>query len=453
MPYSKQPAPKEGPAAWKFAIRALSARNYRLFFTGQSVSLIGTWMTRVATAWLVYRLTKSAFLLGIVGFAGQAPLFFLAPLAGVWVDRWNRHRALVATQVLSMVQSFALAVLALGGWIRLWEILALSVLQGVINAVDMPARQSFVVQMIDKRDDLGNAIALNSTMVNGARLVGPALAGLIIAGVGEGYCFLLDGLSYVAVIVSLLLMRVPPLGIVREPGNVGRELADGWNYAAHFAPIRSILVLLALTSLVGMPYSVLMPVFAGTVLHGGPHTLGFLMGASGLGALAGAVVLAARKSVLGLGRVIVGSSMIFGLSLAAFGFSHVVWLSLLLMVLTGFGMMRQMASSNTVLQTIVEEEKRGRVMSLYSMAFQGMLPFGSLLAGALAAKIGAPHTVSLCGLLCLAGTAWFYRQLPAIRKQLRPIYEDLGIVRPKPAENVVAQGINAATVLRDPPGG
>lgn len=441
------PAETGATRNWRFVLRSLSARNYRLFFSGQSVSLVGTWMTRVATAWLVYRLTRSAFLLGVVGFAGQAPLFLLAPFAGVWVDRWNRHRTLIVTQALSMVQSFALAALALGGWIKLWEIIALSVFQGVVNAFDMPARQSFVVQMIEKREDLGNAIALNSSMVNGARLIGPALAGVIIAVAGEGYCFLLDGISYLAVIASLLAMNIRPLELSRARKNLAHELTEGWKYVAHFAPIRSILLLLALASLVGMPYTVLMPVFAVKVLGGGPHTLGFLMAATGLGALAGAALLAARKTVLGLGRVIVRSSSIFGLALVAFGFSHWLSLSLVLMLFTGFGMMQQMASSNTVLQTIVEEDKRGRVMSLYAMAFQGMLPFGSLLAGSLAAKIGAPHTVALSGLVCIAGSIWFARRLPAIRSGLRPIYRDLGIL---PA---LTEGIESAAVLRNPPAG
>lgn len=441
------PAETGATRNWRFVLRSLSARNYRLFFSGQSVSLVGTWMTRVATAWLVYRLTRSAFLLGVVGFAGQAPLFLLAPFAGVWVDRWNRHRTLIVTQALSMVQSFALAALALGGWIKLWEIIALSVFQGVVNAFDMPARQSFVVQMIEKREDLGNAIALNSSMVNGARLIGPALAGVIIAVAGEGYCFLLDGISYLAVIASLLAMNIRPLELSRARKNLAHELTEGWKYVAHFAPIRSILLLLALASLVGMPYTVLMPVFAVKVLGGGPHTLGFLMAATGLGALAGAALLAARKTVLGLGRVIVRSSSIFGLALVAFGFSHWLSLSLVLMLFTGFGMMQQMASSNTVLQTVVEEDKRGRVMSLYAMAFQGMLPFGSLLAGFLAAKIGAPHTVALSGLVCIAGSIWFARRLPAIRSGLRPIYRDLGIL---PA---LTEGIESAAVLRNPPAG
>ncbi|MDR3703910.1 MAG: MFS transporter [Candidatus Sulfopaludibacter sp.] len=421
------------PARWRLLLRALHARNYRLFFEGQTVSLIGTWMTRVATSWLVYRLTDSAFLLGLTSFASQIPILFLAPFAGVWVDRWNRHRTLVVTQILSMLQSFALAALALTRVITVWEILALVLMQGVINSFDMPARQSFVVQMIERREDLGNAIALNSSMVNGARLIGPAVAGVLIAAVGEGYCFLIDGVSYMAVIASLLAMRVAPAAARAAHRSVGMDLKEGWHYVRESAPIRSVLLFLTLVSLVGMPYTVLMPIFARVILGGGAHTLGFLMAAAGLGALAGAVSLAMRRSVLGLGRVIVWSSSLFGLGLIGFGLSHVLPLSLLAVAVAGFGMMRHMASSNTILQTIVEEDKRGRVMAYYSMSFQGLAPFGSLAAGAIAAKVGAPWTIIGGGALCLAGAAWFAAQLPAIRRAIRPIYQELGILPAVPA--------------------
>ncbi len=421
------------PARWRLLLRALRARNYRLFFEGQTVSLIGTWMTRVATSWLVYRLTNSAFLLGLTSFASQIPILFLAPFAGVWVDRWNRHRTLVVTQILSMLQSFALAALALTHTITVWEILALVLLQGMINSFDMPARQSFLVQMIERRDDLGNAIALNSSMVNGARLIGPAVAGVLIAAVGEGYCFLIDGISYMAVIASLLAMRVAPAAARAQRRGVGTDLKEGWRYVRESAPIRSVLLFLTLVSLVGMPYTVLMPIFARVVLGGGPHTLGFLMSAAGVGALAGAISLAMRRSVLGLGRVIVWSSGLFGLGLIGFGLSHALPLSLLAVAVAGFGMMRHMASSNTILQTIVEEDKRGRVMAYYSMSFQGLAPFGSLAAGAIAAKVGAPWTIVGGGALCLAGAAWFSSQLPAIRRVIRPIYEELGILPAIPA--------------------
>jgi len=389
-------------------------------------------MTRVATSWLVYRLTGSPFLLGLSSFAGQIPILFLTPFSGVWVDRWDRHRTLVVTQALSMLQSFALAALALTGVITVWEIIALMLFQGAINAFDMPARQSFVVQMIERREDLGNAIALNSSMVNGARLIGPAVAGLLIAAVGEGYCFLIDGISYIAVIASLLSMHVPASQAHGERRRLTAEISEGWRYVRESVPIRSVLLFLALISLVGMPYTVLMPVFAGPILHGGPHTLGFLMAAAGVGALAGAITLAMRPSVLGLGRIIIISAAAFGIGLIGLGLSRQLWLSLLAVAAAGFGMMRNMASSNSILQTIVAEDKRGRVMAYYSMSFQGIAPFGSLGAGALAARIGAPWTIVAGGAMCLAGAAWFAWRLPAIRREVRPIYRELGILPPLP---------------------
>lgn len=430
---------------WMFALRALRSRNYRLFFTGQSISLIGTWMTQVATSWLVYRLTGSAWLLGVVGFASRIPTFFLAPFAGVWVDRWNRHRTLIVTQILSMLQSFALAGLALAGIITIQEVIWLGLAQGVINAIDMPARQAFVIQMVEERADLGNAIALNSSMVNAARLLGPSIAGVIIAAVGEGCCFLIDGFSYLAVIASLLAMRIAPVQPRSTEKAIWHELKEGWTYVTHFIPIRSILVLLALISLVGMQYTVLMPIFAAQVLQGGAHTLGFLMGASGVGALAGAMFLATRKNVLGLGRMVPLAAAGFGVGLIALGLSGFLGLSLALMLGIGGAMMIQMAASNTILQTVVEDDKRGRVMSFYSMAFLGMAPFGSLLAGALAHQIGAPRTVMVSGTICIAGAAWFASQLSTIGELVRPIYRTLGII-PE-----IAAGIQNASALQTPP--
>ncbi len=420
-----------------FMLRALGHRNYRLFFSGQSVSLIGTWMTRIATSWLVYRLTGSALLLGVVGFAGQIPSFILAPFAGVLVDRWNRHRLLVATQVLAMIQSLALAILAFTDLINVHYIIWLSVFQGLINAFDMPVRHAFVVEMVERREDLPNAIALNSSMVNATRLLGPSIGGVIIAAVGEGWCFMIDAISYIAVIASLLAMTVTPRMTehLRE-ANVLRQLKEGFTYASRFAPIRDVLLLLALVSLVGMPYTVLMPVFADEVLHGGPNTLGLLMAASGVGALAGAMFLAARKSVLGLGTLIPLTAAAFGVGLRV---------SLALMVLTGLGFMVQMAASNTVLQTIVEEDKRGRVMSFYTMAFMGTAPFGSLLAGSVADRIGAPHTLLFGGAGCIVGALWFAFTLPALRRDVRPIYERIGIL-PE-----MAAGIHTTSELSVPP--
>lgn len=425
----------------KAIFRALQHRNYRLFFGGQGISLLGTWLTRVATSWLVYRLTDSAFLLGVVGFAGQIPTFLLAPLAGVLVDRWNLHRILVVTQTLAMIQSFVLAVLALTGVITVWQIIILNVFQGLINAFDTPARQSFVVEMVEDKKDLSNAIALNSSMFNSARLLGPAAAGVLIAAVGEAICFLIDGLSYLAVIASLLAMTITARKAEKNSPDLLRDLREGFRYVLGFAPFRAILLFLALVSLMGMPYTVLMPVIAKDVLHGDAHTLGFLTAASGLGALAGGVYLASRKSILGLGKIIALAGSGFGFALVAFSLSRFLWLSLLLMLLLGFGMMVQMASSNTVLQTIVDDDKRGRAMSFYAMAFLGMAPFGSLLAGGLAGKIGAPMTIMLGGCACILGAMMFARKLPGLREKVRPIYMRMGII-PE-----VAWGIQAATQI------
>ena len=424
------------------AWRALRHRNFRLFFGGQTISLIGTWMTRIATSWLVYRLTGSALLLGTVSFAGQIPTFLVAPFAGVWVDRLNRRQVLVWTQTLSMIQSFLLAALTFSGHITIPLILTLSVMQGIINAFDMPGRQSFMVEMIGDRADLGNAIAINSSMVNMARLIGPSLAGMLIAATSEGWCFLIDGISYIGVIASLLMMRLNAAAAKRAATSMLMELKEGWSYVAGFLPIRTILSLFAVVSLMGMPFVVLMPIFAANVLHGGPHTLGFLMGAMGVGALISALSLAARKNVRGLIRMIPIAAAVFGLGLIGFGLSHVFWLSMLTVAVAGAGMMQGMAASNTIIQTLVSEDKRGRVMSYYTMAFMGMAPFGSLLAGTLAHNIpptrmwlaggavlaGAQWTVILNGLVVVLGAAWFLTQLPALRRVVRPIYEEMGII-------------------------
>jgi MFS family permease len=418
-----RPATERAATGLAFMLRALDHRNYRLFFIGQGISLIGTWMTQIATSWLIYRLTNSALLLGVVGFVGQIPSFLFAPIAGVIVDRWNRHRLLVATQTLAMAQSLALATLTLTGFVKIWHVIALSAFQGMINVFDMPARQAFVVEMVEKREDLSNAIALNSLMVNAARLLGPSLAGVVIAAVGEAWCFMLDGVSYLAVIASLLLMTLPRAVAERiEEENLFRQFREGWNYIVGFRPIRNILLLLALMSLVGMPYTVLMPIFASDILGGGPYMFGWLMAASGVGALIGALFLAARKTVLGLGKFIPAMAGVFGAGLIAFSFSRALWLSLLLRVVTGLGFMTQMAVSNTLLQTIVEEDKRGRVMSFYTAAVMGTMPFGSLLAGAVAARIGAPHTLLISGICCIAGALWFTKTLPSLRRDVRPIY-------------------------------
>jgi MFS family permease len=429
---SNDSSPRDFSHAW----RALRHRNFRLFFGGQSISLIGTWMTRIATSWLVYRLTKSPLLLGMVGFAGQIPTFLLAPLAGVVVDRMDRRTLLVWTQSLAMVQSLLLAWLTLSHRINIPEVLVLSVMQGFINAFDMPARQSFMVRMVEDRADLSNAIAINSSMVNIARLAGPALAGLLIAATNEGWCFAADGISYIAVIASLLMMRLPVVHEERDTTTMVAQLAEGWTYVVGFLPIRTILLLFALLSLMGWPFMVLMPVFAAQTLHGGPHTLGFLMGAVGVGSLACALTMVMRKTVRGLTKMLPIGASIFGVGLVCFGFSNTLWLSMLMMLVTGFGMMQGLTASNTILQTLVDERMRGRVMSYYTMAFVGMAPFGSLLAGALAHAIGAPRTVIISGIACILGSLWFWSRLRKIRAQIRPIYERLGIV---PQTNLVIE--------------
>ncbi|RJO63521.1 MAG: MFS transporter [Myxococcales bacterium] len=415
------------------ATRALHSRNFRLFFAGQSISLVGTWMQRIAVSWLVYRLSGSAFLLGMVGFFSQIPTFVISPYAGVLADRLDRHRAIVVTQIMSMLQALILATLTLTNHIDVWQVLALSALLGVINGFDIPIRQSFMIEMVDKREDLGNAIALNSFMVNGARLIGPSVAGILIAVAGEGVCFLVNGLSYIAVIASLLAMSLPPHAARAQVATFGKELKDGFSYAFGSLPIRSILLLMALVSLMGMPYMVLMPVVAKDILHGGAHTLGFLTGASGAGALLGAVYLASRPSVVGLVRGLILSAALFGAGLILFSFSTVFWLSLPLLMVVGFAMMTQMAGSNTLLQTLVSDEMRGRVMSFFAMAFMGMAPFGSLLAGSLADWFGAPYALLVCGAACLLGAAWFRHLYPRLREAVAPIYVSKGIL---PAEEL-----------------
>ena len=410
------------------AFRSLKHRNYRLFFAGQGISLIGTWMQQLAMSWLVYRMTNSAFLLGLVGFAGQIPSFLLSPFAGVLADRWDKRRVLVITQTLSMLQAFALAALVLTKTVSVWHIILLGILLGCVNAFDITTRQAFVPDMLEKKEDLGNAIALNSSLFNGARLIGPAVAGILIALVGEGMCFLLNGLSYIAVIAALLMMKIERAPERTQKEGFMREIGQGFSYVFGCTPIRSILLLLALISFTGVPYAVLMPMFAGNILHGGAHTLGFLMAASGLGALAGTIFLASRKNALRLGMTTPAAGAIFGLGLMAFSRSHYMWLSMLLMSVTGFGIMVQMASSNIVLQNIVEDGKRGRVMSFFAMAVMGAVPFGSLLAGGLAGRIGAPATLFACGFCCVLGALLFSSRLPYLKEELEPLYGQKDII-------------------------
>ncbi len=429
----------------KLVLRSLRHRNYRLFFGGQGISLIGTWMQQIALGWLVYRLTDSAFLLGIVGFAGQIPTFILAPLAGVLADRFNRHHIIILTQTLALIQAAILSVLTLTNTIQIWHIIILSVFIGIVNAFDMPTRQSFVVDIVDDKNDLPNAIALNSSMFNAARLVGPTIAGIMISLLGEGLCFLLNAISYIAVIVALLMMHLASKEVIIKKENVLKNLKDGLRYAYKSKPIKVLLLFLGLVSLTGGPYTVLMPIFAKDILKGNANTLGLLFGAVGVGALTGAIYLASRKSILGLGRWIAISAALFAVGLMLFSFSQNLIFSLVLMVLTGFGMMVQMASTNTLLQTLVDDNKRGRVMSLYVMAFMGTAPIGSFVAGTLANNIGAPLTVLTGGFLCLAGTIIYALYLPSLRKHIRPHYIKLGIL-PE-----VSKGLQSATHLNMPP--
>lgn len=414
-------------------LRAFRHRNYQLFFAGQLISLVGTWMQSVAESWLVYRLTGSAALLGVTAFCSQIPVFLLAPIGGTTADRVNRHRVMVTTQTVSMLLPLTLSALTFSGRVQPWHVFILAGCLGVVNAFDIPARQAFVVEMVG-RDDLLNAIALNSSMVNGARVVGPAVAGILVAAVGEGWCFLVNGVSYVAVITGLLLMEVPKTTRDRGPHSPVQATIAGFQFAARTPPVRAVLLLLGLVSFAGMPYAVLMPVFAESILHGGARGLGTLMAASGLGALGGALSLAARKGVRGLGGWIATAAASFGVALALFSLSRTFWLSVLLLVPVGASIMVQMASSNTLLQAMVPDNLRGRVMSMYSMMFLGMSPFGGLLAGFLAERLGAPVIVALGGSLCLIAAIIFRTRLPSFRVEARRLIAEQGLAVTEPAK-------------------
>jgi MFS family permease len=425
-------------------LRSLKHRNFRLFTIGQSVSLVGSWVQQVAVGWLVYRLTDSALMLGLVSFAAQGPVFVLAPLAGAIADRANRQRLLLIVQSLMMVQALVMAGLVLSGHIVIWHVVVLSALLGCLSGFDIPIRQSFLVEMVSGKEDLSNAIALNSSMFNAARLVGPVIAGLSISLVGEGVCILLNGLSYIAVLWALLAMRIQhrPPSTEKEP--VFARIREGFSYAFGFPPIRAVLVLVAVVSLLGVPYSVLLPIYAGRLLGGDARMLGILISSTGLGALSAALYLASRQSVRGLARIITISATLFSAALLVFSVSRTLWLSVPALVLAGFGMMLQMASSNTFLQTIVDDDKRGRVLALYTMAYIGVAPLGSLLMGVIAQKVGAAITIAVGGSACLIAAAVFGRNLPDFRAQVRPIYRQMGII-PE-----VAAGMQAATTTEEP---
>ena len=388
----------------KYTFRALRHKNYRLFFMGQGISLTGTWMQQMAIGWLIYRLTKSPFMLGFVGFLGSIPTLIFTPFAGVLADRINRHRMLIVTQALEMVQALILAALIMTGTVEVWHILALTIFLGIATAFDSPARHAFIVDIVGKKEDLGNAIALNSLVFNAARLIGPSIAGILVALFGEGICFLFNGLSYIAVIAALLGMRITHRVIFHKEQHIIHGLKEGINYALSNDLIRSILLLTGLVSMMGMSYVVLMPIFAKDILQGDANTLGFLMGSVGLGALIGAFFLASRKSTKGLNRIVFVTTNIFGVGLIAFSFSRVLWLSSAILLFIGFGMMVQMSANNTIIQAVVHDDKRGRVMSLFMVAFMGMVPFGCLIAGGLANRFGAPNAIMVSGLSCVAGS-------------------------------------------------
>jgi MFS family permease len=431
------------PSRLALTVRALRHRNFRLFFGGQLISLIGTWMQSVAQSWLVYRLTGSSVLLGTVGFASQFPVFVLAPIGGTIADRHNRHRLVIATQVASMILAFVLAALTLANRIQVWHVFVLAALLGAVNAFDIPSRQSFIVDMVGK-EDLMNAIALNSSMFNGARIVGPAIAGILVASIGEGWCFFANAVSYLAVIAGLLMMRIEcPRRMTTESPLA--TMIEGFRWVAGAAPIRALLLLLGLLSLVAMPYAVLMPIFADRILHAGARGLGLLMGFSGVGALAGALLLAAKTGLRGLGRWIVIATAAFGISLILFSWSRTLWLSALLLVPVGMALMVEMAASNTLIQSMVPDELRGRVMAVYSMMFMGMAPFGALFAGAIADRIGAPLTVSVGAVACLGAAAIFGLRLEEFRVEARQLIIAQSAAGGDPPEETTARDISALT--------
>lgn len=412
----------------KIVFRSLQYRNYRLFFSGQSISLVGTWMQRIAMPWLVYHMTGSAFLLGVVSFAGQIPTFLLAPIAGVVTDKFSRYKVLLITQIVSLFQALILAVLSLTGSLHLWQLVALGMALGCINAFDVPARHSFVVEMVERKEDLGNAIALNSLMFNGARLIGPSVAGIMLATTGEGVCFLINAFSYIFVIMSLLMMRVEEKEIRKKESNILKDMKEGLVYTFGFAPIKYLILLLGLVSLMGSSYQVLMPVFAKEILKGGSDIFGFLMGAAGFGALIGALYLASRENVLKLGRLIPAATVLFGTGLVILSFLNLFAFSVVLLIFIGLGLMLQTAASNTILQTITDDDKRGRVMSFYMIAIMGTAPFGSLLAGFLAKLIGTPATIFIGGMTCIIGAVLFMKKLPELRNLVHPVYVKMGII-------------------------
>jgi|SRR5579862_9877435 len=434
-------APASPRSKLALAVRALQHRNFQLFFAGQLISLVGTWMQTVAQSWLVYRMTNSALLLGAVGFASQIPVFIMAPVGGIIADRRNRQRVVIGTQTASMILAGILAALTLSGRVQVWHIMVLAAGLGVVNAFDIPARQAFLIDMVG-REDLMNAIALNSSMFNGARVIGPAVAGILVATIGEGWCFFANAVSYIAVIAGLMLMRIQNPAKLAKEGSPLQHILEGFAFAKNTGPMRSILLLLGLVSFVGMPYTVLMPVFADRILHGGARGLGILMCSTGVGALLGAASLAARVGLRGLGRLIALCAVGFGASLVLFAFSKIFWLSTVLLLPVGFFIMVQMASSNTLIQAMVPDDLRGRALAVYTMMFMGMAPFGALFAGAAAHRIGSPWTVAAGGLASIVGGALFWTQLPAFRREARELVLAQGMMAGTPAQGANSGGLS-----------
>jgi len=418
----------------KHTFRALKYRNYRLFFIGQGISLIGTWMQMVAIGWLVYRLTGSAMMLGTVNFVSQIPALLISPIAGVLADRWNKMHILIVTQTILMIQAFTFAFLVLAWEIENWQVIVLSLIAGIVNAFDAPARQSFLIHLIDDKADFGNAIALNSSMFNGARLIGPFAAGLLISTFGEGECFLINAVSFIAVLIAFKMMRIKSRRADYEKKHVISEMKEGFNYVFSFLPMKAIILTIALVSLTGFSYNVLMPVFAADILHGDAKTLGFLMSAGGIGALAGALLLASNKSVIGIEKKIPIFSAVFGAGLIILSFARSTWLCMLVLFFVGMGMISIMTTANTLLQTIVSDDKRGRVMSFYTTAFFGVSPFGSLLAGWMASKIGTPNAIMVGGIVCLGAAFIFAMKLPQIRQGVCRAYKDIGFFTENPGK-------------------
>jgi MFS family permease len=443
MAAAKTSSPTRNPqerSRFQDMVRSLRYRNFQLFFSGQLISLIGTWMDNVAEAWLVYRLTGSSLLLGTVAFAGQIPIFLLGPLGGFVADRWDRRKIVIATQTSSMILASILSFLTLTKRVTVWEVTLLAALMGVVNAFDVPARQSLLVELVG-REDLMNAIALNSSMFNGARIIGPSVAGILVASIGEGWCFFANAVSYIAVIAGLLMMRMQPTAN-EKPSSPFDHIAEGFRFVRDTRPIRALLMLLGLVSVVALPYSVLMPIFAAHVLHGNARTLGVLMGATGIGALTGALMLASRTQLQGLGKLVATSCAGFGTCLILFSFSRSYTLSVLLLVPVGFFVMVQMASTNTLVQSMVPDRLRGRTMAVYSMMLLGMAPIGAFLAGAIAERIGAPWTVAIGGLGAIFGAAIFARHLPTIRVEARQLIIAQGLAGGEPAQEMNAGSVS-----------